>query len=165
MVYEWKNGSRIKADASKVGKEIASLGKEITAENVVRKARDDGSALHNCFEWDDSAAAEEYRLVQAREIMRSLVVIIDKPDEPKGVTTVRAYENVDLAAKDSGESRRAYVPTAKALAKPELRAQIIARLGDDIRQAEDTAGKYEYLESKFGDVKAKLSSAREALPV
>jgi hypothetical protein len=163
MVYQWKQGARIRADATEVGREIAELGPAVEAGAVVKRARDRKSAMHDSFEWDDSLAAEEYRLTQAREIMRALVVVIDKEDEPDGVTTIRAYEHVDLG--EGSEPRRAYVPTARALKAPELRAQVIARLDADIREAEETAGKYEYLSAKLGEAKRRLAEARKALAV
>ena len=163
MVYKWKEGSRIKASAEDVGREIAELGPAVEAKAVVKKARDKKSAMHDAFEWDDAAAADEYRLTQAREIMRSLVVVVEKADEPEGTTTIRAYEHVDLG--EDAEPRMAYVPTSRALKVPELRAQVIARLDSDIAEAERTAEKYEYLSAKLGTVKKRLAKAREALAV
>lgn len=162
MVYQWKKGARISADADAIGAEIESLGDEVNAEAVVSKAKDKKSALHDCFEWDNSSAAEEYRLIQAREIIRSLVITIDKPDEPDKTTTIRAYTHVDIGHDE--ESRFAYVPTREALSDKDLRKQVIARLRGDIQSAEDTAEKYEYLCGQLGDVRARLISAREALP-
>lgn len=42
----------------------------ITPEAVVEDARDPESPLHDEFEWDDSVAAEKYRLEQARRLLR-----------------------------------------------------------------------------------------------
>lgn len=44
---------------------------KITPKMVVDAARDDDSALHNYFEWDDGVAAENYRMMQARTLLRS----------------------------------------------------------------------------------------------
>ena len=54
---------------------------------IVREAEPPASILHNYFEWDDTKAAHEYRLEQARKLIRICVRYIpDGPDEP-----VRAY--------------------------------------------------------------------------
>jgi len=42
----------------------------LTPEEVVDEARDPDSPLHRYFEWDDSAAAEAWRLNQARSMIR-----------------------------------------------------------------------------------------------
>lgn len=46
----------------------------LTARDVVTAARDPASPLHDCFEWDDSTAAEAWRTEQARSLIRSVVV-------------------------------------------------------------------------------------------
>lgn len=163
MIYKWKNGARMKSDPQKVGEEIESLGKEIKAWDVVAAAEKKTSAMHNEFLWNDEKAAEEYRLEQARSLMRSLVTVIDAPDQLSGSITVRAYENVELG--EGLKSRNAYVSTKKVLSIPELREQVIGRLDDEIREAEQTAAKYQYLCKQFEEVKKRLGKAREALPV
>jgi len=162
MVYQWKAGAHFKADANAVAAELASIGSQIRPTAVVQKAKSKKSAMHNCFEWDDGIAANEYRLTQARSLLRSIVTVVEKEDEPDGVTTIRTYEHVDLGPENS--PRQAYVPTVDALRTPDLRAQIIGRLNRDIQEAERTAEKYEYLCMDFATVKERLASAREAMP-
>lgn len=72
----WKPGfeSFHKANAQLVAEEIASIGESVTPAQIVDKARDGGTELHKCFEWDDSVAAEKYRLSQARQVVCHLVI-------------------------------------------------------------------------------------------
>lgn len=53
---------------------------------VVEFAKDPSTALHSRFTWDDNKAAYEYRLWQAREIIRVEVTVIESTNEP-----IRAY--------------------------------------------------------------------------
>lgn len=46
----------------------------LRAEDVVEEARSAKSPLHDWFEWDDSVAAEQYRLQQARQLVREIRV-------------------------------------------------------------------------------------------
>ena len=82
MTVVWRNEycGVTKADATLVAAEIESIGEEATPQDVLEKARDENTELHKCFEWDDTKAAEKYRVIQARTIMRMLVVVEDKPD-------------------------------------------------------------------------------------
>lgn len=83
----WKRGTGFaKADAQKCFDEICTIC-DLTPKAVVDKARDESTELHKCFEWDDHVAAEQYRLVQAREILRFLVEIkeSDKKGEPQEI--------------------------------------------------------------------------------
>lgn len=70
MGASWKVNI-FKADANKVYQEIGD--DQITPEQVLEKAKDENTELHKCFEWDDTKAAEKYRLHQARQIIQYLV--------------------------------------------------------------------------------------------
>lgn len=54
----------------------------LTPAQVVEAARATSSALHDCFEWDDSVAAEQYRIDQAREIIRRVKIIVTVEEKP-----------------------------------------------------------------------------------
>lgn len=71
MQAEWRIKGIYKADAQKVADEIGE-GK-VTPQEVLEKAKDENSELHKCFEWNDTVAAEKYRLQQARAIIINLV--------------------------------------------------------------------------------------------
>lgn len=42
---------------------------QIKPEDVIEVARDENSPIHNNFEWDDTKAAQEHRLWQARQLI------------------------------------------------------------------------------------------------
>jgi 4-hydroxy-L-threonine phosphate dehydrogenase PdxA len=99
---------RIKALAEKHG--------GITPEIVLSDARKKSSPLHSHFVWDDSVAAEKYRLVQAAELIRRIKVTYEYA--PEKVVSVRAYHAISPAEADheSEQSGRAvYVTLATAL--------------------------------------------------
>jgi hypothetical protein len=51
----------------------ALYGGQLRPDVVVAAARDETSPLHDSFEWDDSEAAEHWRLHQARMLIRAVV--------------------------------------------------------------------------------------------
>ena len=61
-------------DAQKVANEIVSIGDSATPQQIVEKARLEYTELHKCFEWNDKTAAEMYRITQARQVVRHLVI-------------------------------------------------------------------------------------------
>ena len=62
-------------------------GGMLKPDDVVKTAENPKHALHEYFEWNDSAAGHKYRLWQARELIRVSVTIIgDADDEP-----IKAY--------------------------------------------------------------------------
>lgn len=95
----WKHGfDRLyKADAQKVAQEILAIGDDVTPEQILERARDEGTELHKCFEWDDTVAAEKYRLRQAGDVVRHLV--IKRQDyEPKDSPQLRFFYKTDGSA-------------------------------------------------------------------
>lgn len=77
MVFQWKQGSRIKADAQQAGALCSRLEAEgrLTAKALLDESRDEDSPLHGEFEWDNGIAAEKYRENQARHIINCLVTV------------------------------------------------------------------------------------------
>lgn len=71
MLAEWRVKGIYKADAQKVADEIGN--DKITPQEMIEKARNEQSELHKCFEWNDTVAAEKYRLQQARNVLSMLV--------------------------------------------------------------------------------------------
>lgn len=78
MTVTWRVAGIYKADAQKVAEEIGT--EKITPEEVLEKARDKNSELNKCFEWNDSVAAEKYRLQQAGNVIRMLVYESENKD-------------------------------------------------------------------------------------
>ncbi len=57
---------------------------------VLAAARDKGSALHGLFVWDDTEAAEKFRLVQAERLVRRVKVKVIREEVSQPIV-VRAY--------------------------------------------------------------------------
>jgi hypothetical protein len=105
MVYQWKIPEMYTGiSADEAGAEIEGCkdsGGFITPHAVVRRARDETSTIHCCFEWNDNIAAEKYRVGQAQELIRNIVTVHVVEDE-KPPVTVRAFVNI------KGENERGY---------------------------------------------------------
>ena len=95
IVATWKSGLGIfKADPQKVAEEIIAIGDEATPAQILEKGRSEDTELHKCFEWNDSVAAEKYRLSQARKICEVLV-IQRTPDAPKDAPEIRIFHKTE----------------------------------------------------------------------
>ena len=63
--------------------ELAAISKAeglLRAQSVVEHARASTSALHRHFTWDDTQAAHEYRLEEARRLIRCAVALLPSVD-------------------------------------------------------------------------------------
>lgn len=82
MVYQWKSGSRIKANPEAAGKQFEELAETVglTAETVLEANRPEDAPLHGEFEWRDDIAAEEWRKQQARHLINCICYTVEKQD-------------------------------------------------------------------------------------
>jgi len=65
--------------------------------SVVEVAADPENILHGCFQWDDTKAAQEYRLWQARQLISTIVTILPNTREP-----VRMYVSLKDDREEGG---------------------------------------------------------------
>lgn len=105
-IPEWQQ--ELKRIAKKHGGVINPL-------DVVAAARNPKSPLHPKFTWDDSEAASQYRIWQARQLIRVVVTII-----PRTETTERVW--VSLTSDRGNGGYRALVDV---LSDDEMRAQLL----------------------------------------
>lgn len=79
----------------------------LTPRLLVDIARDPEHPLHHRFEWDDSKAAEKWRLEQAGQLLR--VTYAPLPGKPRDMRAFMAVRGDDSPTSE-------YVPTGEALA-------------------------------------------------
>lgn len=142
--YAWKDGARLKADPQAVGERLERLherhGGAVTPAAVVRDARRPSSPLHPCFTWDDAEAAERHREGQAREVLRSIVVVIpEREDQPP----VRAFVVVREGEADH------YTTLFRAMSDGELRRQVLQRAFRELEALRAKYAEYEELAAVF----------------
>ena len=93
-----------RADPEKVFNEILAIGEEATPAQIVEAAKDESSELHKCFTWDDTEAADKWRLFEARQVARLLVTYTEDDEEEK--------EPIRLLHKPDRDSDTGYKQTA-----------------------------------------------------
>ena len=93
--YSWGDGYKPNMDANIVGSVVEEIEAEygsVTKEILLEKSRPEDSATHSLFEWDDSKAAENYRLDCSRRIIGNLRVVYTKSDDEQ--VPIKAFVNV-----------------------------------------------------------------------
>lgn len=93
----------------------------LTAKEVLEFARPKSSPIHKYFNWDDSEAAEKYRLMQARQLITCIVVVVGKDTVRKYVTPVVIQET----------GKKAYVEISVARKTPYIWDQVLQRALDE----------------------------------
>lgn len=152
MIYKWRAGFRAPVKAEDAIPRLVALRKRkgaLAPSDVVADARAKTSPLHECFEWKDSVAAEQYRLLQARQLIGALVMLPD--DAADDAEPVRCFVSVNRNAEDSDESD--YTPLNVLMREmatdPETRQQMLDRA---IRAALTLRTQYGHLLPELGEL-------------
>lgn len=154
MIYKWGEGTRFSLDAQVVGNHLERIRQrhqdELTPELVVKDARRENSPLHSVFEWNDDAAAHQWRLEQARNLLRKIVFV---PDELPDAEPQRYYVHLD--------NGRSYYTSVIAAMSDEEKKQRVLRTA--LKELESFERRYRGLE-ELAEVFASARKAREAVP-
>ncbi len=127
--YTMKPGARlktkIKPDA--LAKELLRVRDVcgLSAPTLLEESRPKKAVLHNEFTWDDSKAAEQWRLEEAGNIIRSVQVVYEHgPSEPQ-----RAYVIEERPA----DSSATYAPVHEVLERQSSKDRLILELLADLQ--------------------------------
>ena len=104
--YSWRGGFAYKVPASTVGsalESIEAMDGKVTSQSFLEYSRPEESETHSMFEWDDTIAAEKYRLRQAGAIINQLEVKLEFENSPAHeaeikVVPIKAFMNVSAKA-------------------------------------------------------------------
>jgi len=148
--YTFVKGSRLsraKADAAgrRLGKIAGKTGR-LTPQVVVDDARDRTSPLHGFFEWNDGRAAEQYRLDQARHLIRSVKVTYADVADSTGPREIKAY----VSFGDDDEAP--YMATRKVLATKAGRAALLAQALTELENLKQRYAELEELAAIFAAI-------------
>ena len=162
-----EDAMRFGIDAQEAGEELERIKQRdgtIVPAAVVDEARPEDAVLHPAFEWVDPVAAERYREIQARQLIKRVRVICPEPEEKPVVRmTVAmptapiepAMQEHDPLAHDLSKTVGSLVETRRQLTELKLKA---ARRFDRRKViAADVAL------AELQEAEESLSSAHEAL--
>jgi hypothetical protein len=135
--------------------ELAGLVSQnlLKPEAVIEAASPKDSILHGFFEWDDNAAAHQFRLYQARELIRCAVRIVSINNTQK---PIRIF--VSLTS-DRGSGGGGYRVTADVLSREDLRQQMLSDALEDMKRFEEKYNSLQELVEVFSaiqDVRSQL---------
>jgi hypothetical protein len=153
-----RKGARLtKRDAVIVGQELEKLNQRhggLTAEVVVGEASRTRSKLHRFFEWDDDEAAEQWRLHQARVLIKSVRVVLD-PDDDEGPREIAAFIHVRRDVdndEDDDEEEAVYLTSVEVMSDAKLRRQVLKRALRELESWQRRYNEYEEFAAIFSEL-------------
>jgi len=118
----------LKIDPQVAGEALEKLRKQhegrLNPAVVVEAARDKDSPLHDQFDWDDTVAAEKWRLEQAGYLLRVIVYVRDDMPDAR---PVRAFVSI------REDNKETYTSVTVAMSDPVLRAQVLQQALSELR--------------------------------
>jgi hypothetical protein len=132
---------------------IESKFGQLTPELVLQVAQSARNPLHKAFVWDDTKAAEEYRKIQARTLIRAVWVVPSKtkPAEPSFAYVPNPAEKYHKGG---------YKAIVKIASDEELFQLAYKHLADKMQAAIDALNALEQAARKVGDPERKLVVAK-----
>ncbi len=147
--YRYRSGRSFPIAAQVAGEELEKLGvyqRPVPPSDVVKAAKPAAAPLHPCFEWNNSEAANLYRENQARDLMRSIAVVVESRE--KRPENQIAFVSVGT----SGPNGQAgYIATSVAMGDDDMRERVI---GDAVAQLRGWQARYRHIEELAEAVKA-----------
>ncbi len=156
-VCRWKRKPKGAPTAEVAVEYIANIRKKrggITPQLLVIEASKSRSPLHDCFEWDDTQAAKEYRDIQARQILRFLIVAEVEDEEENTENFVRAYVAASEITED--EESNVYLTIEEIRSDEDLDRQYKEQLLDELREVKQRIKAYK----EFSAVVSAINAVR-----
>lgn len=119
--------------------------------DIVNAARKKRSPLHRFFEWDDTAAAEKFRLAQATFLVKAVVRVVDRGGEKKTISAYVSKRNYKTGIGKSG----GFEPTAVVVKRKSDRDRLIetkVKQLDRLRQEMETISEMVGLSSDIEEI-------------
>lgn len=140
----------LKVTAQIAGEELERIERErgeITPAIVLEESRHDGAPLHDCFEWDDTIAAEKYRLHQASVIICNVQVAVTSGKKQK---VTRAF--VNISDKRGVGQQGAYISIATAMRNDDTREIVLKQAIRELKAARKKYSDYSELADVFAAI-------------
>ena len=143
---------------------LVSTNGKLLAKDVLDDARDARSPLHDYFQWDDTAAAEAYRLSQATALIRRVKVTILDDSNPEPVRVQVRYYTAEKdvlppavaagADEDEGSGSGAYISIERIVGNSAYESNLIESMRRDIQR----------IKAKYSNTTLLLRVWREEFP-
>jgi hypothetical protein len=130
---------------------LEALHGRLVPKTIVDAARDRRSPLHTFFEWNDTVAAQKYRIIQATMLVRHVRVTIETPTME--AREVRAY----VSPYHGG----GYVRIERALSDADMRQALLAQAREDLEAFKRRYEGFEELDQVFSAIDIVIKKPRK----
>lgn len=138
----------------------------VQASTLVDAARPEDSPAHNGFEWNDDKAAEEYRLIQARQWIRIVRVEVNEQEERlvhvpvivKADTKEGFYKPVSVVVESGDEFNAAYAEALGRLKAAKDALSELANAAERDKEMREAAPQFREIANSVSDASVRLEA-------
>lgn len=158
ITYMWRGSKGYLGDhstAQAVGECLEEMERKygrVDPKLIVKDAKPPNSPLHKYFEWDNTQAADRYRLSQARQLIAS--VHVQTLDSKTLATPVRAFVNI---IPTENEDNRQYESITRVMATSDGRRKLLAKAKTELQDWQKRYAALEEFSAVF-DAIAKITA-------
>lgn len=152
--YEYAVKGLCKVPAQKVGELMEKLERSkngLSPSSLLEASRKDGTLLHEYFDWDDTSAAEKWRMSQAQGLILNVRVVIKETDSD--------HEIKERGFVPTPDRKSAYVSLQTAFSNEEWKKSLLNQVKTDM---ETFIAKYRRLQ-EVQSVIAQMELVKESL--
>jgi hypothetical protein len=137
---------------------LAKHGERISPRALLDEARDFNSPFHDFFNWNDDEAAEQYRLIQAGQLLRRWKGSVIRIDNSAKLVSVQSVRRVQSPLGQRARGGTSYEAIESIMADPAKRADMVATV---LRELSAYRKRYAQIEA-LADVWRAIDEANEA---
>lgn len=101
---------------------------------LVAESKPENAPLHDCFTWNNREAAEQWRLAEARQIIRSVRIVEDTDVPHAEQPVIRAFVHVEAHDEEDRFEGGGYLPIVDVMEHAEYQEQALAAAMSELRQ-------------------------------
>lgn len=161
-------GISLPVSAEIVGESLSKIyhknAHKLTAQSVVKEASSSKHPLHACFEWNDTKAAQKYRLEQARQIIKCTTVVTQQGKKKVAVRafiSIRKDEHGDLSHNPFAKGESYYASVKDAMSNKILEKYTIESVFRDLQNLMDKYETVKAVSKLFKKIKHEMSKYKK----
>ena len=149
--YSYRRGFNFKVSAQVVGETLEELAQtgELTSARLLDVSRPEDAPTHNLFEWNDSVAAERYRLQQATVAINSVEVQIVNESTATAISQAAFVNVISKAPARTGE----FAPIDVALSDANMRNALLQNALKELQSFRRKYSQLSELTAVFAEIK------------
>ena len=129
MIVRLKQGARVKTDAATIFEAVEASKEDgnISLERLVEQAKPKDAPLHKEFTWNDSKAAEKWRLNEARYLVKAIEIVHENTPPTRAWEAVTVAVEQETPTEAKPQVQRVFRSISEIMSDPVQRDELLVQ--------------------------------------